>query len=1329
MRAPSLLFLALALFAATGVRAAVAPRTLAIREGDTICLIGNTLAERLQHHNHWETLLHQRFPQHRLVVRNLAWPADEVVLRPRAAGFGTPEEHLTFSKADVVLAFFGFNESFAGPAGLPQFRSDLDTWLTATLQANYSGRGTPRVALVSPIAHEDLRSPHLPDGSTTNRNLELYVAVMREIAEKHGVVFADVFTPTRALFAPPRLPHTINGVHLSEAGDAAFAPILDRALFGEAVTPGPYNEELRRAITDKNFQWYHRYRIVNSYYVYGGRSGLKFADGEQTNRDVLEREREMLDVRGANRDARIWRLAGDQPALATIDDTNVPPPLPVATFFGIGQVADAGANTGQTSKTAEGPSAEILPASETLQRFQLAPGYAINLFASEAQFPELGNAAAQAFDAQGRLWVATMPSYPQWQPGDAMNDKIVILTDTDRDGQADELKVFADGLHLPIGFEFVPEGVLVSSQRELLLLQDLDGDDRAEIREIVLSGFDSADSHHVINQFTFDPGGALYFQEGTFHYTQVETPYGPVRNLNAGTYRFEPLTHRLDVFVTYSYANPHGFSVDRWGQSFVADSSPGANYFATAFSGWLPYPEKHGSMKHWFPKRVRPTSGGEFVASRHFPDEAQGNYLLNNVIGVQGVLQHKVRAVGSGYEGEEIEPLVLSDDPNFRPVDLKFGPDGALYIVDWQEALIGHMQYSIRDPQRDRHHARIWRVTYPSRPLLTPAPIAGEPIERLLELLKVPEDRTRIRAKQELARRPAGEVLAALARWTAALDPAGADYQHHLAEALWVQQWLNVVNAPLLRRQLRSPEPRARAAATRVLCYWRDRIPEALDLLMIQAKDSHPLVRLEAVRAASFFRGRQAIAVALEILNHETDYYLDYTLEETMRALAPSPEDVSDPRALSFVLERMTNEELLRAPAGAAVYAAQVERKGFAPEQRERALTELAKIRGTTRETEIAAALLRMDERFKDTGAAEELGRLLAASPRAELEKIGDTIRGMASKDRSPPQVRRAGMAARVAMEANPVPFWNITEGSTDSRAMLLDASALLGDAGLRAQFQPLVAELLAREPATLADNVRAAALRALPLLGEGNAPANFAILTRYLHAGADRAIAARAMLQLPRLAWSDAAAGPLVADILAYAPEVPTHQRTAPEFVELVRLGTELAGRLPPPEATRARNALRELGVSVFVVSAVREQMRYDVAELVVEAGRAFEIVFENTDIMPHNLVVVAPGAREEIGLAAMAMPMTPDRAGRLYVPVSEKVLGATKMLEPGQKETLRLYAPRQPGVYEYVCTFPGHWTIMWGRLLVVDGSGEVPAAPAAPGAGAAGPVHQHGK
>lgn len=279
-----------------------------------------------------------------------------------------------------------------------------------------------------------------------------------------------------------------------------------------------------------------------------------------------------------------------------------------------------------------------------------------------------------------------------------------------------------------------------------------------------------------------------------------------------------------------------------------------------------------------------------------------------------------------------------------------------------------------------------------------------------------------------------------------------------------------------------------------------------------------------------------------------------------------------------------------------------------------------------------------------------------------------------------------------------------MTEESTDSRAMLIDAISLVGEPTLRAKFQPLIAPLFLKEGQRLAENVRSAAIRALPLLGPENAAANFAILATFIRDDRERAVAARAMLQLPRAAWADKEAGPLAESILAYARTVPAEKRTAQDFVEIAQLGMELASRMSTSGGAGIRKSLRELGVAVFVVKTVREQMKYDTDRLVVEAGKPFEVIFENVDIMPHNFVVVTPNSRQDIGMAAATMPATPDKSGRFYIPESDKILAATKMLEPGQKEKLELTAPATPGDYEYVCTFPGHWPVMWGKLVIVN-------------------------
>jgi glucose/arabinose dehydrogenase len=838
---------------------------LELKQGDRIILIGNTLAERMQYFGNFETLLQSRFPDLNLVFHDLGWSADEITLRPRSDRFKDHGHTLEDEKPDVIIAAFGFNESFAGPKGLDKFKKDLDKFIKETTTTKYNGKAAPKLVLLSPIAQEDLHNPHVIDGKANNANLDLYMNAMKEAAAKHKVAFVDIWTPLIKRYGEPSKstkPLTINGIHLNERGDEIASGMIDAELFGPRPTTIKSDlAKLKKEILEKNLQFFYDYRAINGCYIYGGR---KAPFGVVNFPAEFVKLRKMI----ANREARIWAVAKGEAVPDVIDDSNT-------------------GTLERVQTNAKNPIRLTTP-EESQRTFTLPEGYEANLFASEETFPDLKKPVQMTFDARGRLWVTTMASYPMYLPGKPVDDKILILEDTDGDGKADKQTVFADKLHVPTGIELGDGGVYVAQQPNLMFLKDTNGDDKADTRDLIMHGFDTADSHHAMHAFTWDPGGALYWQEGTFHFSQVETPYGPQRLANAGVFRYEPKTFKFDVFVSYGFANPWGHYFDKWGQNLVADASGGANYYGTAFSGSVDYPSKHGKLNEFLVKQWRPTSGCELVSSRNFPDETQGDYLLNNVIGFQGVLRYRMKPGGSGFYADPVEPLLRSTDVNFRPVDLEFGPDGALYLVDWYNPLVGHMQHSLRDPNRDVEHGRIWRIHYKKKPLVEKARIAGATVPELLDLLKAYEDRTRYRARRELREHPPELVLKELDKWVTGLYKNDPEYWHNMLEALWLHQSLDAVDPALLKTMLTCPEPKARAAATRVLCYWRDQVKEPIELLRKQINDDNPRVRLEAVRALSFFHGKDAAKAqeaAMESLLLDQDYYLKYTLDETNKTL------------------------------------------------------------------------------------------------------------------------------------------------------------------------------------------------------------------------------------------------------------------------------------------------------------------------------------------------------------------------------------------------------------------------------------------------------------
>ena len=228
-----------------------------------------------------------------------------------------------------------------------------------------------------------------------------------------------------------------------------------------------------------------------------------------------------------------------------------------------------------------------------------------------------------------------------------------------------------------------------------------------------------------------------------------------------------------------------------------------------------------------------------------------------------------------------------------------------------------------------------------------------------------------------------------------------------------------------------------------------------------------------------------------------------------------------------------------------------------------------------------------------------------------------------------------------------------------------------------------------------------------------GQETQTFKALAPFVRENVERAAAIRAMQRIPAAYWPPEEARPLLDSIIAYIRRLPTRERTAPEALNALQLGDALASTLPLDQARLVRKELGELGVRVIRLGTVVDQMLFDKDRLVIKAGKPVEVIFENPDLMPHNFVVTQPGALEQIGLLAESTATQPGALERNYVPRSNKILLASRLLQPRESQKLSFNAPSEPGIYPYVCTYPGHWRRMFGALYVVEDLDEYLADP----------------
>jgi azurin len=448
------------------------------------------------------------------------------------------------------------------------------------------------------------------------------------------------------------------------------------------------------------------------------------------------------------------------------------------------------------------------------------------------------------------------------------------------------------------------------------------------------------------------------------------------------------------------------------------------------------------------------------------------------------------------------------------------------------------------------------------------------------------------------------------------------------------------------------------------------------------------------------------------------------SLSSQVRAADDAPADSGtpqvfldkNPRIVAYQLKRLSNAQLVALerktdhPKYKPVYEALLARKGIEKKYREEAVEGLAKLNNSDPVSVLLEAIGKTEADDKTT--PRELASLLMAQKPATLAAQKEKLESLA-KESDNATVKQAAYAALATADGNADAAWKLAS-ENDGVKSLLAGIPMIANPKLREGSYAKVKELAEKAPD---DATQVAAIEALSSI-PGHEAEEFSMLSSTIQkeSGEKQTAAVRSIGRIAASKWPKDQIEPLAQAVVKLVEKTPAAERTSPAIVQAVQLGNDLAGALAPEKAAPIRKSLRELAVRVVVLHTLTEQMMYDLHYFTVQAGKPVQIILDNTDNMPHNIVITAPGAFQEIALAAGAMSPPDDPKAKAFVPESPKVLQWTPLVQPGESDTLSFTAPEKPGNYVFLCTYPGHWVKMYGVMQVVADLDKYDQAPIIP-------------
>jgi putative heme-binding domain-containing protein len=640
--------------------------------------------------------------------------------------------------------------------------------------------------------------------------------------------------------------------------------------------------------------------------------------------------------------------------------------------------------------------------------FKLPPGFEIQLVAAE---PEISKPMNIAFDERGRLWVTDTIEYP-WpaEPGKG-RDSVKVLSDFDENGRARKISTFATGLNIPLGVLPVGDGAVIYSIPEIRRYRDTDGDGKADKIEPMLATFATTDTHGMTNNFVRGFDGWIYANHGFKNESTVKAQDGSTIVMQSGnTYRFRPDGSHVELFAR-GQVNPFGLCFDPLGDLFSADCHTRPQYLLLRGAVYPSFGKPDDGLG-FGPEMIKHLHGSTgiagtmFYAAEQFPAEFRDNLFDGNPV-TGAVNRDRLEWKGSSPTAVEMPDFLTSSDPWFRPVQVKLGPDGAMYVADFYNKIIGHYEVDLKHPGRDRTSGRIWRIVYkgvpgapapaaPSRPDLPD--MAAADTGRLIGFMGDPNLSRALLALNELVDRKDPAAIGLLER--AIAEPTGLP---QAVNAMWALERLGALKPEALQKQAASQAFAVRVHVMRLLSERKELADAEKQIVLKGLSDSDPSVQRAAADAAARNPGEAFVRplLAAKSAAKSADTHLVHALRIALR------DQLSKPGVLAAVLKQELTPADRLALLDSALGAATTEAGAYAA----KAAAEMD-LPGdlATRSLKHAVKLAADDQAISHI--AEAAAKRFAGDVDLQLDLLKSVRDGLASRGGTPPAAVKEWAAA-----------------------------------------------------------------------------------------------------------------------------------------------------------------------------------------------------------------------------------------------------------------------------------------------------------------------------